>query len=125
MPTNTTLQVAAVPIMSSGAGLPFSAQVTTKQQVKDAAGTVAGWSVLNTTSAIAYVQIFNALAASVTLGSTAPDWVIPVPANGTTGAGTNGMLSLSILHSTAITIACTTTRTGPTTAACDVLLFFN
>ena len=113
------------PTPGVGIGLPFSAQVTTKQQVKGSGGSIASWSVLNTTSAIAYVQVFNALAANVTLGSTTPDWVIPVPANGSTGAGTNGWLPFPILHSTGITIACTTTRTGSTTAACDVLLFFN
>ncbi len=92
--------------------LPFSAQVTTKQQVKGSSGSVYGWSVMNTTAAIAYVQVFNALSANVTLGVTVPDWVIPVPANGTTGAGSNGWIPVSILHATGITIACTTTRTG-------------
>jgi len=125
MPTTNILPVVSAPVTSLGAGLPFSAQVTTKQQVKGSTGSIAGWSVLNTTSAIAYVQVFNALAANVTLGSTTPDWVIPVPANGTTGAGTNGWLPIAILHSTGITIACTTTRTGSSTAACDVLIFYN
>lgn len=125
MPTNSPALMIPIPTSTNGAGLPFSAQVTTKQQVKGAAGSIFGWSILNTTSAIAYVQVFNALAANVTLGSTAPDWVIPVPANGTTGAGSNGWIPVSILHATGITIACTTTRTGSSTAACDVLMFYN
>lgn len=105
--------------------LPFSSQVTTQQQVKGSSGNVYGWSVMNTTAAIAYVQVFNKLSANVTLGVTVPDWVIPVPANGTTGAGSNGWIPVSILHATGITIACTTTRTGSSTAACDVLMFYN
>ncbi len=119
-----TQPVSVAPTTSGGVGLPFSASVTTVQAVKTSAGNVYGWSVLNNTAAIAYVQVFNKGTGSITLGSTAPDWVIPVPANGTTGAGNNFMIPLGVSHSTAISVACTTTRTGSTTAACDVLLFY-
>jgi hypothetical protein len=97
----------------------------TKAQVKGSAGQVYGWSILNTTSAIAYCQVFNLASASVTVGTTTPDYVIPIPANGTTGAGNNILGEIGIAHGTGITIACTTTRTGSTNAACDVLFFYN
>ncbi len=130
---NSSGQLTVLPAAttSGGLGLPFSASVTTAVGVKPSSGTTSsagniyGWSVLNNTAAIAYVQVFNKAVGNVTLGSTAPDWVIPVPANGTTGAGSNYTLDIPISHSTGITIACTTTRTGSTTAACDVLFFYN
>lgn len=119
---NTTAKSAT----SGGLGLPFSASVNaTKQQVKGSAGQVYGWSILNTTSAIAYCQVFNLASASVTVGTTTPDYVIPIPANGTTGAGNNMLGEIGIAHGTGITVCCTTTRTGSTNAACDVLFFFN
>ena len=101
--------------------LPFSSQVTAKAQVKGVAGTVYGWSIMNTTNAIAYVQVFNLAAAAVTLGATAPDYVIPLAANGES----NILSPKGVSHSVGITVACTTTRGGNTTAACDVLMFYS
>lgn len=121
-----TFAVQQTPKTSGGLGLPFSASVNaTKQQVKGTAGNVYGWNIVNNTAAIAYCQVFNLASASVTVGSTTPDYVIAIPGNSTTGAGNSVALDLGISHSTGITIACTTTRTGSTNAACDVLFFYN
>lgn len=103
--------------------LPFSAQVNaTKATVGALPGTVTGWHIVNTTAAIAYVQVFNALAANVTVGTTTPDYVIPVPASG--GAVDILLQGRMIGHSIGCVIACTTTRTGSTNAACDVLMWY-
>lgn len=112
--------------LAANGTLPYSASVNaTKAQVKGSAGTVFGWSILNTTSAIAYCQVFDKASASVTVGTTAPDYVIPIPANSTTGAGSNIFSEKGWSHANGITIACTTTRTGSTNAACDVLIFYS
>jgi hypothetical protein len=122
----TALQVQQKPATSGGLGLPFSASVTaTKQQVKATAGNVYGWQVINNTAALAYVQVFNLASASVTVGTTVPDYVIACPGNSTTGAGNSIFLDLAISHTVGITIAATTSRTGSTGATCDVLFFFN
>jgi hypothetical protein len=92
--------------------------------VKGTAGQVYGWSILNTTAAIAYMQVFNLASASVTVGTTVPDYVVPIPANGTTGAGNNILGEIGLAHSVGCTVACTTTRGGSTGAACDVIIFF-
>ena len=77
--------------------------------------------VSNTTAAIAYLQIFWKAAASVTLGTTIPDVVLPVPASGGffgpfigEGWRTGG---------TAWSIAGTTTRTGNSAALLDVVIW--
>ena len=72
------------------------------------------------TAAIAYVQVFNVASGSVTLGTTAPTFVLGLPANG--GATFNN--DIGIVMGTAITIAATTTNNGSTTAACQVALFY-
>jgi len=58
--------------------------------------------------AIAYVQIFNALAADVTLGTTVADIVIPVQANGTV----NFLLGPPFIFNKGLSIAVTTTKDG-------------
>lgn len=83
--------------------------------------------VMNTTAAAAYLQMFNRSAASVTLGTTAPDHVIPVLASG--GAvisfGEGWRFPGGGVLNTALSIAGTTTRTGSTGAAIDVFLALN
>lgn len=107
--------------MPAGLQIPFNASVgATKTAVAAAPATLDNFIIVNNTGALAYVQIFNALAANVTVGVTVPDWVIPIPANGgalmpETARGTR--------HSVGITIACTTTRTGAAGATCDVVLW--
>lgn len=74
---------------------------------------------LNTTAAVAYLQIFNKDGDDVTVGTTAPTLSIGVPAS--------GVLSLLLSHGQklrgqGLTLAGTTTRTGSTGAALDVNL---
>jgi hypothetical protein len=117
-----TLATKTVPQTSGGMPLPFSASVNaTKQQVKGSAGQVYGYHILNNTAAIAYMQVFDKASASVTVGTTTPDYVIPLPAS----FGATLEISTGVAHANGITVACTTTRTGSTGAICDVVVFFN
>ena len=71
---------------------------------------------LNTTAAVAYLQIFNLPAASVTLGTTVPKLSIGLPAS----AAMSLPIALGLkLDGQGISIAGTTTRTGSTGAAID------
>lgn len=73
---------------------------------------------LNTTAAVAYVQLFPKPASGVTLGTTAPTFSFGLPANGgmTLGFGPEGW----VFGGTGVSVAGTTTRTGASTAAVDV-----
>lgn len=71
---------------------------------------------LNTTAAVAYFQIFNVPAASVTLGTTVPTLSIGLPAN----AGMSLPIANGVkLGGSGMSVAGTTTRTGSTGAAID------
>jgi len=78
---------------------------------------------LNTTAAVAYLQIFNIAAASVTLGTTAPTLSIGVPAS--------AALVLAIpeagqhMRGSGLSCAGTTTRAGLTGAALDLNIGWN
>lgn len=87
---------------------------TTKVAVKASAGTFGGYMIFNPNTVETHVQVFNVASGSVTLGSTTPTYVLTIPAN----SAANLELTCGINHSTAITIAATTTATGssaPTT----------
>ena len=81
----------------------------TATAVKASAGQLGGWSFRNTHTSDTFIQLFNVAAGSVTLGTTVPTMVLPIPAN-------NGInqefLTMGITFDTAITAACTATRTG-------------
>jgi hypothetical protein len=70
--------------------------------------------IANTTAAIAYVQFFWLAAASVTLGTTVPNFVIPVPASGGVVLPFDGSW---LTGGTAWSYASTTTATGNSAAA--------
>lgn len=101
----------------------FSAAVAgTKTTIKATPCSLHGCIVLNGTAAIAYVQVFDAKAADVNVGTTVPDYVFPVPPN------TAPPLVLPVgkdafRHDIGLVIACTTSPTNNTGAACDVLMF--
>lgn len=107
---------------------PFSAAVTTAVMVKPVTAgalTVSKLVLLNTTAAIAYVQFFDAkTVGAVTLGTTAPSWVIGLPANSTTGAGL-ALVDLDTLHYLGLVMACTTTPTGNSTASVFCTVWVN
>lgn len=72
----------------------------------------------NPNGAKAYVQLFDALAADVTVGTTVPDYVVPVLA----GAGTVDDYIPGILFTKGVTYACTTTPTGSTDPTTGLVL---
>lgn len=74
----------------------------------------------NTTGSVAYLQIFALPSSGVTVGTTTPDYVVPVAASShlTVPIPNNGWF----LGGTGFTIASTTTRGGSTNAAMDVLI---
>jgi hypothetical protein len=87
------------------------ALLATKAVVAAVPASIYGYHIHNPNAAIAYVQVFNKLTAGVTVGTTVPDWVIGIPANGTVNLspGTAG-----IDFSTGVVIAATTTTGGLT-----------
>lgn len=107
-----------VPIITNGLTPYFNDAVAgTVQQIKSTAGNIYFLNLLNTTAAAAYLQIFFLPSASVTVGTTTPNWTIRLAANerqiihlliptGSTGTG--------------LSVAGTTTATGSTGAAVSV-----
>lgn len=83
------------------------------QAIKASTGRLFSLDVINPNPTACYVQLFNAATASVTVGTTVPNYVIYVPANGSVSKDWPGLF-----FATAITYAATTTATGagdPTT----------
>lgn len=92
----------------------------TEQQVKGTAGQLYFIHAMNLSNAVKYLQVFNATAASVTVGTTAPDMVFPIATQGdTNGAGFVLAVPNGIAFGTAITVAATTTATGGTGAGAN------
>lgn len=81
---------------------------TTVDQVKGSAGRLGGYVLFNPNGGPAYLQVFNAAAAGVTVGTTAPSVVIPVPGGGCEKTE----FACGIEHTTAISVAATSTATG-------------
>lgn len=80
-----------------------------EDQVKGTAGQVYWIHAMNLSSAVKYLKLYNATAASVTVGTTTPDLTFPIPTQGdTNGAGFVLAIPNGIAFSTAITIAATT-----------------
>jgi hypothetical protein len=99
----------------------YSAAVTgTKAEVSAVPVDIGGYHILNNAAAISYVQVFYKLAADVTVGTTAPDFVIPLPAS---GGATINFAGKGWRTRGPLTLACTTTRTGSSTATADVCLW--
>ncbi len=80
--------------------------------VKVGAGLLYGWHIQNAAGAITYVQLFDALIANVTLGSTTPTFVIGVQASGATSLALHKPLKFA----TGLVAFATTTPTGSTAA---------
>lgn len=99
----------------------YAAQTTTVQTVKGSAGVLAGWFIYNPNASAAYVQIFDT-ASAVTLGTTAPDIILPVPA----GSAANVFSEVGVGMSNGIKLACTTTATGSSAPATglDMTVFY-
>lgn len=116
----TTNAVVDTPVTSGGLLIITGSVGATATAIKASAGQLYGYHLFNTTAAVAYVQIFNVAAGSVTLGTTAPTMSIGIPASG--GATVN--FDKGIAFGTAMSYACTTTRAGLTGATCDVNFFY-
>jgi hypothetical protein len=69
-----------------------------------------------------YVQFFNKVVGSVTLGVTAPDFVFVIPPS----SGANALNDIGIGFDTALSFAMTTTRTGAASPPndCDYNFFY-
>lgn len=110
--------------MAGGTGLFdslfHSAVDGTKVQVSAVPVDIGAYHILNTVAAITYVQFFYKLAASVTVGSTTPDFTIALPAS---GGATLNFSGKGWRTRGPLTIASTTTATGSTGAASHVSLY--
>lgn len=105
----TPFPVPPVANFAAGANLYFDADGdNTAQAIKTTSGRLFKLHVINPNNTAAYVQLFNVAAGSVTVGTTTPNYVIFVPAEGAVIEDFNPSGNFS----TAITYACTTTATG-------------
>jgi hypothetical protein len=106
--------------------LPFfnGALVATVVNVKTAPGGLYGFAIGNTAVTVCFLQIFNATAANVTLGTTVPTLSIPVSLSSAT---VSGGISLSFSNSpvafnTAMSIAGTTQANNSTPCATGLVV---
>ena len=83
----------------------------TKTEVNASATAIYGIHVFNPDAAAMYLQLFNALAANVTVGTTVPDLSFGIPGG---GGSLTLIFPLPIDFATALTIASTTSATGST-----------
>lgn len=119
-------RLAAALVITALCGLPLkadspqvffnSALVATVTNIKNTSGSVYGFSIGNVAGTICYLQIFNATAANVTLGTTTP--VLSILANiNTATIGATTALSFSnspVPFNAAISVAATTLPTNAT-----------
>jgi hypothetical protein len=103
----TGLAVATVAQASGGNGSTyFNASLgATVQQIKSSAGNLYQIETINLNAAVAYLQIFFLPSASVTIGSTAPNFVVCLSASQARGASFSVPIGAS---GTGLSIACTT-----------------
>ena len=95
-------------IVSTGSG-------ADETEVKATPGTLYGIIAVNVDTSAYYLQLYNATAANVTVGTTTPVMTVPLPASG----GVAFPIDIGILFSTAITAAITTTIGGSTSVTAD------
>ena len=113
---------------TTGADSTYSAQGGTSNalitnsavQVATGAHSLKGWDFVNNGASTCYVQVFDLVSGSVTLGTTVPKVVKWVPAG---GAWEEKFPDEGVAFTNAITIAATTTTTGST--ACSTALNAN
>lgn len=81
--------------------------------IKGSGGVLFWLHAMNLTAAVAYVHLYDATTASVTPGTTTPDYTFPLPTQGdTNGAGFMASFPNGISFSNAITLVVTTTIDG-------------
>lgn len=92
----------------------------TKQTVKDAPAKLFGLKLVNTTAAAAYLQVFDKLAANVTVGTTTPTFCVRLAANESISIQFPDPVDFQL----GLTVAGCTTATGLTGAAVSVLALY-
>lgn len=99
-----------VDIDTGGSGFSSIDLDETEEQIKGSAGTIYSIYAWNATADPLWLQIFNATAASVAVGTDAPTYNFPIPANASSDvAGVQiGLPNKGLAMSTAITMAVTT-----------------
>jgi hypothetical protein len=108
--------VSVWPSLAQHGALPsLTASVTSAANVKTSSGSLYAYAIGNANASTCYLQIFNATAANVTLGTTVPVLSIPVPSSSI--SGTVYLSFPQIYFSNAISIAATTTYGGSTTCS--------
>lgn len=102
------------------------AVAATVVQVKKDAGQIFALRLVNTTAAVAYLQVFDQLAANVTLGTTAPKFVVRLAANESMTFPICVPLGIGQLQTSnpGISLAGTTSASGATPAAISVSALF-
>lgn len=88
------------------ASIPFL--TATPVEITASAGTLCGYMVFNPNAAPAYIQVFDALAADVVLGTTVSNYFLSIPES----SAANMALNPGITHNTAITVAATDAPDG-------------
>jgi hypothetical protein len=120
----STLNVTSLATGSGGYSVTGSTLTNTVVNIgtPNTPGVVAGWYIYNSNNSVTYVQFFNTGSAAVTIGTTAPVYSIGIPAL----SAANLMSPTGISHTTAISIAATTTRSGSTApgTAIDMNIFY-
>jgi hypothetical protein len=100
------------PSTTGGWSVSSQTSLTTSATVSSAAGKFGGYMFNNTNNSAAYIQVFDTTG-TVTLGTTTPTFVVPIPA----GGAANVEFANGIAISSGIKVAATTTATGATTVA--------
>lgn len=110
--TITANTFAQAPVAAAGVLLSYlNANNIGLAVVKATSGRLLGYRIFNPNTSPAYVQVFNAATTgAVTLGTTVPLEVYPIPA----GATLDGQVDFSYSYTAGIVIAATTTPTGNT-----------
>ncbi len=109
--------------LAQAGGTTYSNLAVTATKVAPLIGSflVFNFTCFNPDTNIAYVQFFDALTAGVTVGSTTPYFVLPLPAAG----GIDSQLVLPKAFHTGIVFAATTTSTGSSAPGANCLVQFD
>lgn len=99
---------------SKGASHHRNIDANAETEIKGSAGTLHWIHSINLTNAIAYLHLYDQVAASVTPGTTTPSYTFPIPTPGTASQGGGFVLPLEQGFSTGITYVVTTTTDGST-----------
>jgi hypothetical protein len=110
--TNAIGSVNLAPTATGGWSVSSQTSLSTTATVSGAAGKFGGYMFFNPNNTVAYIQVFD-MTGAVTLGTTSPTFVIPLPA----GGAANVEFTIGIGLTNGIKIAATTTATGATTVA--------